>query len=81
MRVELALFASFGTFYPEGSGAGRGSRMIEVPDGLAVGDLIARLRLPENVPKVVFVNNRHADESAVLSEGDRVGIFPPVAGG
>ena len=38
------------------------------------------LGLPDE-PRVVFVNGTHAAEETVLCEGDRLAIFPPVAGG
>jgi len=38
------------------------------------------LGLPDQ-PRITFVNGRHADESAELQEGQRLAIFPPVAGG
>jgi len=42
--------------------------------------VISDLRLPDQ-PRIVFVNNRHAAEDSVLRDGDRLAIFPPVAGG
>ncbi|MBN2404409.1 MAG: MoaD/ThiS family protein [Coriobacteriia bacterium] len=78
MQIELALFASLAAFYPEG---GEGAqRTLSLDEKTTVADLIARLQLPD-APRIVFVNNRTADESAVLEDGDRLAIFPPVGGG
>jgi len=45
-----------------------------------VGELIARFGLPDG-PRAVFVNGRHAADDQALSDGDRLAIFPPIAGG
>ena len=79
MHVSVVLFAHLSTFQPDGQG-GRHARGFELAEGTTVGDVIASLGLPDE-PRVVFVNNRHAPDDQVLSEGDRLAIFPPVAGG
>ncbi|MCL4079408.1 MAG: MoaD/ThiS family protein [Anaerosomatales bacterium] len=78
MRIELALFASLRRFLPTGE-AGH-ERTIDLPDGTTVGQVIATLGLPDE-PRVVFVNGRHAPDDFVLHDGDRLAVFPPVAGG
>jgi sulfur carrier protein ThiS len=79
MTIELALFASLSQYQPDGQG-GRQARPVDVASGQTISELIARLGLPDE-PRVVFVNGRHAAEGTVLSAGDRLAIFPPVAGG
>ncbi len=79
MTITVALFAYLSAYQPDGMG-GRHARPLEVVDGATVGDVIERLGIPEG-PRVVFVNGRHADDDRVLAEGDRLAIFPPVAGG
>lgn len=79
MKVDVALFASLASFQPDGLG-GRHARAFDLPDGRLISDVIDLLGLPDQ-PRVIFVNGRHAEESAALSEGDRLAIFPPVAGG
>ncbi|MBC7266741.1 MAG: MoaD/ThiS family protein [Coriobacteriia bacterium] len=78
MRVELALFASLRRYLPEGETGHE--RTIDLPDGTTVGQVIAMLGLPDE-PRVVFVNGRHAPDDHVLRDGDRLAVFPPVAGG
>ncbi|MCX8007864.1 MAG: MoaD/ThiS family protein [Coriobacteriia bacterium] len=78
MRVELALFASLRRYLPEG--AHGHERTIDLPDGTTVGQVIALLHLPDE-PRVVFVNGRHAPDDQRLHDGDRLAVFPPVAGG
>jgi sulfur carrier protein ThiS len=79
MTVELALFAYLSQYQPDGEG-GRHARPLDLADGTTVADLIAQLGLPDE-PRVVFLNGRHAGDEQVLSDGDRLAIFPPVAGG
>lgn len=79
MHVTLALFASLSAFYPAGEG-GRHARSLELESGTTIGEVVTMLGLPDQ-PRVVFVNNRHAEETSALHEGDRLAIFPPVAGG
>lgn len=79
MQVQIVLFAHLSTFQPDGQG-GRHARTFDLAEGTSVGDVIAQLGLPDE-PRVVFVNNRHAEDARELAEGDRLAIFPPVAGG
>lgn len=79
MKVNVVLFASLAAFQPDGSG-GRRARTFELAEGTTIADVIKMLGLPDE-PRIVFVNQRHASEDATLSDGDRLGIFPPVAGG
>jgi len=79
MNVDVALFASLSRFQPDGQG-GRHARCMELSAGTTIADVIASLGLPDQ-PRVVFVNSKHAEETAELAEGDRLAIFPPVAGG
>lgn len=79
MTIQLALFAYLSRYQPDGLG-GRSARPIELDDGATVADVIALLGLPDE-PRVVFVNGLHAEDDRVLVDGDRLAIFPPVAGG
>jgi len=79
VNVDVALFASLSQFQPDGQG-GRHARTLELPEGTTIAAVITNLGLPDQ-PRVVFVNNRHAEETAALTDGDRLAIFPPVAGG
>jgi len=46
-----------------------------------LNDLLERLKVPKQEAKILFVNNRSQSIDYVLQDGDRVGIFPQVAGG
>ncbi len=79
MTITVALFAYLSQYQPDGQG-GRAARPLEIAPGATVADVIELLGLPEG-PRVVFVNGRHAADDHVFSDGDRLAIFPPVAGG
>ena len=49
--------------------------------GISLGELIARLGLPEKEVRVTMINGRHASWDRIINDGDRVGIFPAVGGG
>ncbi len=79
MKVDIALFAYLSDYQPDGLG-GRDPRPFELSPGTTVADIIARLGLPDE-PRVVFINGTHAADETALVDGDRLAIFPPVAGG
>jgi len=54
---------------------------MELPNAVTVKDLLKKLRLSSKVAKIVIVNGTHGDYNDILEEGDRIDIFPPVAGG
>ncbi len=79
MRVKVKLFATLRDLYP---GLGVGEAMeVELPAGADVETLVERLRLPPDQVKIVFVNGIVRQAAHTLSDGDEVGIFPPVGGG
>lgn len=83
MQIRLALFATLTGYLPESADASTDSkheRTIDLPDGTSIGQVIASLGLPDE-PRVVFVDGRHAADDHVLASGERLAIFPPVAGG
>lgn len=79
MQIELALFAKLSARYPVG-GSGREPRPLEVRDGITVGALVEEIGLADE-QRITFVNGRHAPDGLTLSTGDRLAIFPPIAGG
>ncbi|MFN2289931.1 MAG: MoaD/ThiS family protein [Anaerolineae bacterium] len=79
ITVHAKLFATLRRRYPE---LGLGEAMpVSLPAGSTVGDLVRQLDLPEEEVKLVFVNGLVRTTDDRLSDGDEVGIFPPVGGG
>lgn len=80
MKIEIKLYASLARYGPEDSAA-KPPQAMEVPEGTTIKKLLESLKVPAEAVKVVFLNGIHAGADEVLKEGDRVGVFPPVAGG
>ncbi len=80
MKVEINLFASLARYMPDKAGSHSG-RIFEVPEGTTIMDILQNMEFPLDKVKIIFLNGLHATGDEVLKEGDRVGVFPPVAGG
>lgn len=78
-RVEVRLFATLRQYAPQ-QGLGEALQM-DVSGETTVADMIDRLQIPEKEVKRIFVNYRAVLPTHVLQDGDRVSIFPLVAGG
>jgi sulfur-carrier protein len=78
VKIEFRLYASLSRYMPE---EWRNSPAVEIREGTTVRELLESIKVPPDAVKVVFVNGLHAKSDEVLREGDRVGVFPPVAGG
>lgn len=79
ITIELALFAGLSSRYPV-PGSGREPRLWQLEAGATVGRAVELLGMVGE-PRITFVNGRHAADEQELLEGDRLAIFPPVAGG
>lgn len=78
-EIQITLYATLRKYHPEKESSLPFHLQIEDQD--TIKDLLKRLRIPPKESKQVFVNNRRKEEEYLLSEGDRVAIFPPIAGG
>jgi sulfur-carrier protein len=79
MKLQLFLYASLASLLPPGSQGH--SAVMELEDGTTVQQLLDRLTIRADMPKIVFLNGLHAKGEEILKEGDRVAVFPPIAGG
>lgn len=81
MKVDVRLLASLRNT------AGRNTVTLELPPGATLDDALAQLlreipALREHVPMWhLAVNGTHAESDAILEAGDRISIFPYIAGG
>ena len=80
MKVEINLFASLARYMLDKTGS-QDSRVLEVGEGTTIIDILLRMEVPLDKVKILFLNGIHATGDEILKEGDRVGVFPPVAGG
>ena len=74
-HIQIKLFASLQKFMP----ASADNYAIEA--GITVGALLQQMDIPQEMIKLVFVDNVRAELTSILKGGERVGIFPPVGGG
>ena len=74
MKVELNLYASLARFVPR-------TGPMEVDGDTTILGLLRRLDVPMEKVKIIFLNGIHASGQESLKDGDRIGVFPPVAGG
>jgi len=79
VRVEVRLYANLRRYVPQLS---IGEAMeLELYEGATLRHIFTRLGLPESEVKRVIVNGLSKGYEYVLLDGDRIAIFPPVAGG
>jgi sulfur-carrier protein len=79
MKISLHLYASLGVRLPEH--ATGNSCIMEIHDGKRVQEVLDEMDIPADYPKIIFLNGRHAQGEEILHEGDRLAVFPPIAGG
>lgn len=74
MSITIRCFATLAPHAPPGE---------ELPfrEGLTVGALLDDLGIAHDQARTVFVNGLKAGVDKGVADGDRVGIFPAVAGG
>lgn len=77
MTVNIKFFAGLRNYLPEA----QSTYAAEVAPGSTVLDVLRQFGVPEEKPKILLVNGRHASLSTELREGDLLSAFPPVAGG
>ena len=80
MKIELRLFASLSRYRSPDSDSKLAQR-IEIQENSTIGSLIEFLGIPPDTVKMVFINGVHARDDDTIHERDRIGIFPPIAGG
>ena len=80
IEVEIRLYATLRKYLPE---LGVGEPLsLNVEDGTMVKQLLEEeLSISTGVVKTTFVNGVARGPDYILGDGDRVGIFPPIAGG
>ena len=79
MKINLNLYAFLTEYLPDKA---RGNpNVLELPAGTTIKQLIAQLQIPLDTPRIIFLNGAHAPLEALINDGDRLGMFPPLAGG
>ncbi len=77
--IHVKLFATLLRYRPDL----RHGQPVPLPlePGETLAGVVARLSLPPDAVRHVFLNGRRAALDAVPQDGDEVAIFPPIAGG
>ena len=83
MKITLELYASLMKHLPPGSGMH--DTTVEVTEQTTLNQLIDQFKIPRELAHIVQVNGffkcAEDRDSPLLKEGDKVAIWPPVAGG
>jgi len=74
-HIQLKLFAALTPLSPENADR------VPVSPGTSVKELLERLDVPIAKAHLIFINGVKRSLDTRLNGGERVGIFPPVAGG
>jgi molybdopterin synthase sulfur carrier subunit len=75
VTIVVKCFASLARFQPPDA------EVFPIAAGETVGQIMARLGIPQGGAALIFVNNVHRRLDTVLKNGDTVGFFPPIGGG
>jgi molybdopterin converting factor small subunit len=79
MEIEVKLFATLRDYLPKGSD--QFSCKFEINSADTVRNVLKKLKIPDDMPKIILVNGVHSTPEQVLERGDVLSVFPPVAGG
>ena len=79
MKLEVKLFANFREFLPPG--AEKYTCWLELEDGTSIGQVLEKLKIPDDIPMITLVNGLHRTFEDLVEQGDVLSVFPPVAGG
>jgi sulfur-carrier protein len=74
-HIQLKLFAALSALSPENS------ERLSIQPGTSVKELLDHLEIPSVKAHLIFINGIKRTLETRLNGGERVGIFPPVAGG
>jgi molybdopterin converting factor small subunit len=74
-HIQLKLFAALAPLSPENSDR------VPIEPGISVKEMLDQLAIPTVKAHLIFINGIKQNLETRLSGGERVGIFPPVAGG
>jgi len=74
-HIQLKLFASLTPLAPEHADR------VPIEPGISVKELLDHLDVPTVKAHLIFIDGVKRSLDTLLNGGERVGIFPPVAGG
>lgn len=78
MQVDAKLHASLRRYAPTGTNAD--SVAVELPERATAADLLGTLGIPPSYAHMIVIGGQQVKPESVLEDGQRVDIFPPLAG-
>ena len=82
IHVEVRLYGPLRRYRPAGlAGAAHAPFVAPLPISASVDTLLAQLGIPDGLASAAAVNDEAVETDHPLHDGDRVGLFPPSAGG
>jgi sulfur-carrier protein len=83
MKINLKLFVSLKPYLPAGA---KGNEIeIEVGESDSPNQILQRLNVPMKLTHLWLLNGNYIEpehrDDAILSDGDTLAVWPPVAGG
>ena len=78
MKIQVKLFAILRKYAADESPA---KQDLELAAGSTIRKALEQLGVPEPEVAFVFVNSKRQKLDEPLSDGDELGVFPPMAGG
>ncbi len=79
VKVEVRLYGSLRRYTPQLK-IGQPLKL-NMRQGSTIRQVLRKLNISRREVKIVIVNGRARSDRYTLQEGDRVAIFPPIAGG
>ena len=76
--IELRLFGDLRQYLDVKLGEGFN---LKIENGSTIRSVIVSIGIPIDNTKIILVNGRSKEFDDILFDGDRLAIFPPVAGG
>ncbi len=80
MQIEIKLLTQLKQYLPHSASTGD-VQFLEIDEPATVKDVLERLGIPLDMPKVIMINRRQGTIENELIPLDRLTIFPPVGGG
>jgi len=78
MVVEVRLYATLRRYTPASP---NGVITVDVPEGSTVLDLVKTIKIDPTEIHLIMINGIGCEFEKIVSNCDRVGLFPPVGGG
>ncbi|MFW6108880.1 MAG: MoaD/ThiS family protein [archaeon] len=76
MKITVKTYASLREYTD-----GEGTVIMGLDEETCVGDVLRELGIPEDEVKILMLNGKRVKLGAQVGDGDRLAVFPPIAGG